>query len=129
LETDGDAGSRIADAVRGIGAGGRIADAVKGIGAGGRIADMAKSIGADKLVDASGSGRANFADVMLRALDQVSAVNTNASELAKQSVIDPESIDIQDLTIAQAQAAMSLNIAKNVLDRLVQDWREIINIR
>jgi flagellar hook-basal body complex protein FliE len=97
--------------------------------AGRNIADMAKTIGADAVVDASGSGNANFADAMLRAVDTVSAQQMNASALAEQALVDPDSVDIQDLTIAQAEASLSLNIAKNVLNRLVQDWREIINIR
>jgi flagellar hook-basal body complex protein FliE len=98
-------------------------------GQGAGIADMAKTIGADVVADASGRGNANFADVMLRAVDAVSAQQTNASALAEQALVDPDSVDIQDLTIAQAEASLSLNIAKNVMERLIQDWREIINIR
>ncbi|MDR0637698.1 MAG: flagellar hook-basal body complex protein FliE [Spirochaetaceae bacterium] len=98
-------------------------------GQGAGIADMAKTIGADVVADASGRGNANFADAMLRAVDTVSAQQMNASALAEQALVDPDSVDIQDLTIAQAEASLSLNIAKNVLNRLVQDWREIINMR
>jgi flagellar hook-basal body complex protein FliE len=98
-------------------------------GQGANIADIAKTIGADVVADASGRGNANFADAMLRAVDTVSAQQMNASALAEQALVDPDSVDIQDLTIAQAEASVSLNIAKNILERLVQDWREIINIR
>jgi flagellar hook-basal body complex protein FliE len=98
-------------------------------GQGGIIADMAKTIGADVVADASGRDNANFADAMLRAVDAVSAQQLNASALAEQALVDPDSVDIQDLTIAQAEAAMTLNVAKNVLNRLVQDWKEIINAR
>jgi flagellar hook-basal body complex protein FliE len=98
-------------------------------GQGGAIADMARTIGADVVADASGRGNANFADAMLRAVDAVSARQMTASALAEQALVDPDSVDIQDLTIAQAEASLSLNIARNVLNRLVQDWREIINIR
>jgi flagellar hook-basal body complex protein FliE len=98
-------------------------------GQGARIADMAKIIGADTVADASGSGNANFADAMLRAVDAVSAQQMNASALAEKALVDPDSVDIQDLTIAQAEASLSLNIARTMLNRLVQDWREIINIR
>jgi flagellar hook-basal body complex protein FliE len=98
-------------------------------GQGAKIADMARTIGADVAVDASGRGNANFADVMLRAIDKVSDQQMDASALAEQALVDPDSVDIQDLTIAQAKASLSLNIAKNVLNRLVQDWKEIINTR
>jgi flagellar hook-basal body complex protein FliE len=98
-------------------------------GQGAGVADLAKTIGADVLADASGRGNANFADAMLRAVDNVSQLNIEASSLAEAAFLDPASVDIQDVTIAQAKASMNLNIAKNVLNRLVQDWKEIINIR
>ncbi|MDR1470219.1 MAG: flagellar hook-basal body complex protein FliE [Spirochaetaceae bacterium] len=98
-------------------------------GQGANIADMAKTIGADVAVDASGRGNANFADAMLRAVDAVSARQMNASALAEQALVDPDSVDIQDLTIAQAEASLSLNIAKNVLERLLQDWQKISETR
>jgi flagellar hook-basal body complex protein FliE len=97
--------------------------------AGSAVADMAKAVGADSLVDASGHGDANFADVMLRAVDAVSAQSQASSALVQQAMVDPDSVDAADLGIAQAQASMSLNIAKTVLDRLIQDWREVINQR
>jgi flagellar hook-basal body complex protein FliE len=96
---------------------------------GANIADMAKTIGADVVADASGRGNANFADTMLRAIDAVSAQQLDASALAEQALVDPDSVDIQDLAIAQAKATMSLDIAKNVLERLVQDWQKISETR
>jgi flagellar hook-basal body complex protein FliE len=109
--------------------GASLEQAASAAGPGALIADMAKTIGADTVADASGRGNANFADAMLRAVDAVSAQQMNASALAEQALVDPDSVDIQDLTIAQAEASLSLNIARTVLNRLVQDWREIINIR
>ncbi|MDR3337515.1 MAG: flagellar hook-basal body complex protein FliE [Treponema sp.] len=38
-------------------------------------------------------------------------------------------MDIHDVTIAQAEAAMSLNISRTILNRIVQGWRDLINTR
>jgi flagellar hook-basal body complex protein FliE len=70
-----------------------------------------------------------FEDVMLNALDKVSAQQQFSSKLAEQAVIDPDSVDAHDITIAQAKASLSLNIARNVLNRVVQGWRDLINTR
>ena len=66
---------------------------------------------------------------MLQALDKVSGAQLFASHLERESIINPDSIDVHEITIAQAKANMSLGIARNVLSRLVQGWRDLINTR
>jgi flagellar hook-basal body complex protein FliE len=70
-----------------------------------------------------------FDDAMLQALDKVSGLQQFASDLAQAAIIDPESVDVHDLTIAQAEASLALNITRNILNRVVQGWRDIINTR
>jgi flagellar hook-basal body complex protein FliE len=93
-------------------------------GIGKRVLDLEKATGAGMLTRAG-----TFEEAMLNALDQVSGDQQFASELNRQAVTDPGSIDIHDLTIAQAKASMSLDITRNILNRLVQGWRDIINTR
>ncbi|MDR3138404.1 MAG: flagellar hook-basal body complex protein FliE [Treponema sp.] len=88
------------------------------------LSALGNRIGAD-MVTRSGT----FEDAMLRALDKVSGDQQFVSNLERQAVTDPESVDIHDITIAQAKAAMSLNIARTVLNRVVQGWRDLINTR
>jgi flagellar hook-basal body complex protein FliE len=88
------------------------------------IVNLEGKIGSDAVIRAG-----SFDNAMLKALDGVSAKDNYASSLAQQAIIDPESVDIHDITIAQAQATMSLDIARTVLNRLVQGWKEIINTR
>jgi flagellar hook-basal body complex protein FliE len=92
--------------------------------AGHRIEDLKAKTGADMVVR-SGA----FEKAMLQALDGVSGDQQFASNLAQQAVTDPGSVDVHDITIAQAKAQMSLNITRNILSRLVQGWRDIINTR
>jgi flagellar hook-basal body complex protein FliE len=44
-------------------------------------------------------------------------------------LVDPDSVDAHDVTIAMAKANMSLNITRTVLDRVVRGWKDIINTR
>jgi flagellar hook-basal body complex protein FliE len=91
---------------------------------GGNITDLKKTIGADSVIRSG-----VFEETMLQALDKVSGDQQLASALSRQAVTDPGSVDVHDITIAQAKASMSLNITRNVLSRLVQDWRDLINTR
>jgi flagellar hook-basal body complex protein FliE len=94
------------------------------LGRGGAVSELGGRIGAEAALR---SGL--FEDAMLRALDAVSAEKQSADNLIRQAVVDPESVDSHDITIAQAKANMSLNITRTVLNRIVQGWRDIINTR
>ena len=81
-------------------------------------------------IGANGITRAGtFEDAMLQALDKVSSAQINASDLQKEAIINPGSVDIHDITIAQAEASMALSITRNIMSRLVQSWRDLINTR
>ena len=75
------------------------------------------------------TGVGTFEDAMLQALDKVSGTQLRASDLQKEAIINPGSVDIHDITIAQAEANMALGITRNILRRLVQGWRDLINTR
>ena len=91
---------------------------------GNKITETGKKIGADAVIRSG-----TFTEAMLGALDKVSAYQQFASSLNQAAIIDPDSVNVEDITIAQAEASMSLNIARNVLNRLVQSWRDLINTR
>jgi len=93
-------------------------------GSGNKVIALEKKIGAEHV-----TGAGTFEHAMLQALDKVSGVQQHVSELEKEAIINPDSVDIHDITIAQAEASMALNITRNVLNRLVQGWRDIINTR
>jgi len=70
-----------------------------------------------------------FSAAMLGALDKVSASQNTASSLAEKAIVDPDSVDIHDVTIAEAEASMSLGIARTLLSRLTTAWKEVVNMR
>ncbi|MHB9291421.1 putative flagellar hook-basal body complex protein FliE [Hollandina sp. SP2] len=83
----------------------------------------------DKIGVESALRSGNFEDAMLRALDKVSGDQQRASDLIQTAITEPGSVDVHDITIAQAKASMSLNISRTVLNRLVQGWKDLINTR
>jgi len=93
-------------------------------GSGKNILALEKKIGADSV-----TGAGTFEHAMLQALDKVSGAQQYASALSQEAIVNPDSVDIHDITIAQAEASMSLNAARNILSRLVQGWRDLINAR
>ena len=75
------------------------------------------------------AGGASFQDALLKAMDGVSASQTKSDSLLQKVVADPNSVDAQDVTIAMAEANMSLNLAKTILSRIVTAWKDVINTR
>ena len=88
------------------------------------IAAMGKTIGAGgALKDGV------FSETMLKALDKVSDYQRYSEDMYQQSILAPDSVNIEDLSMAEAQANMSLNITRTILNRIVQAWKDIINTR
>jgi flagellar hook-basal body complex protein FliE len=76
-----------------------------------------------------GDSKATFQDAMMSAMEGVNADQIKASDLYTKMITDPDSVDAHDVTLAGAQAQMSLNLAKNVVERGLQAYRDIINMR
>jgi flagellar hook-basal body complex protein FliE len=70
-----------------------------------------------------------FSAAFTRALQGVSDMQIKSADLAEQMVINPESVDPHDVTIAMAKANTSLQMTKSILDSALKAYREIINIR
>jgi flagellar hook-basal body complex protein FliE len=94
------------------------------IAQGNAISELGNKIGAEGVLRSG-----TFEDTMLKALDMVSAQQQLPSNLMQTALTEPGSVDVHDITIAQAKASMSLNITRTVLNRIVQGWRDLINTR
>jgi len=93
-------------------------------GSGKNILRLEKETGAGAVTRAG-----TFEASMLQALDKVSGTQQRASALITEAIINPDSVDAHDVMIAQNEATMSFNITRNILNRLVQGWRDLINTR
>ncbi|MDR1177470.1 MAG: flagellar hook-basal body complex protein FliE [Spirochaetaceae bacterium] len=91
---------------------------------GAAVVELEDKIGAEAVLRAG-----TFDDVMLRAIDKVSAAQQATGVLMEKAITEPGSVDVHDITIAEAKANLSLNITRTILDRIVRGWRDLINTR
>jgi flagellar hook-basal body complex protein FliE len=66
---------------------------------------------------------------LIGSLNDVNAQQMSHEQLSIQAIVDPDSVEPHDLTIAAAKASTSLSITKNVVDRVIQAYRDITNLR
>ncbi len=79
----------------------------------------------DKIDLAVNKKAMSFEQTLLKAFDEVNAKQQHTAELGQQMIVDPESVDIHDITIAMAEADMSRKIAQTVIDRVLKSWNDI----
>ena len=71
----------------------------------------------------------DFTSKVLEKLSQVNAIQQESLELTRRMTIDPDSVDAHDVMMSLAEANMSLNITKAVLDRVIRAYRDITTAR
>lgn len=96
--------------------------------AGTSMVSSASTLSAASLSGVS-ANQADFTTEALRSLDEVSGYQQESSALNQQMIVDPDSVDAHDVTIAMAKANLSLNLARAVVSRVTQAYRDIINSR
>ncbi len=74
-------------------------------------------------------GQKSFGQMLFDAVSSVNSDQQYAHDLSVQAVVDPDSVDAHDVTIAMSKANLSLSITKNVLDRVVQAYKDITTLR
>jgi flagellar hook-basal body complex protein FliE len=71
----------------------------------------------------------SFDRLLLDGLQDVSSLQQQHQNLAVQAIVRPDEVNAHDVTIAAAKASTALNLAKGVVDRVVQAYRDITNVR
>ena len=71
----------------------------------------------------------DFGSLLMQGLNDVNSSQKAYEQLSVQAITDPDSVDPHDITIAGAEANLSLNIAKNVIDRVIRAYRDITSLR
>ena len=70
-----------------------------------------------------------FGQVLTQAISGVNELQQNTSDLAERMIVDPDSVDVHDVSIAIAKANTSLQMAKTIVDSALRAYRDIISIR
>jgi flagellar hook-basal body complex protein FliE len=71
----------------------------------------------------------NFGALLMNALGGVNDSQLKAMDLSQKMVTDPNSVNVEDVTIALADANLAISMTKAVVDRALAAYREIINVR
>ena len=71
----------------------------------------------------------SFGDVLMSAFNDVNDIQIRTNELSEQMITDPDSVNVHDVTIALAEANLSISMTKAVVDRALRAYKEIIAIR
>ncbi len=82
-----------------------------------------------KKENAGVSEKGTFDSFLIDAMSSVNDKQQAASSISEQVILDPESVDVHDVTIAMAEANLSLTLANTVVSRITQAWSEITTTR
>ena len=94
-----------------------------------RVEGVSSGTEAASIQRASNSEKKTFQDFLLEAVNSVNSQQNEVSKLSEKLITNPDEVDVHDATIAMAKARMSLNLAQNVIDRMVTSWNEITSTR
>jgi flagellar hook-basal body complex protein FliE len=70
-----------------------------------------------------------FGNMVIDALNEVNDLAQESTALTEQYIINPDSVDVHDVTIAMSKANLAITLTKSVVDNALKAYREIINIR
>ncbi|MFW6362814.1 MAG: flagellar hook-basal body complex protein FliE [Spirochaeta sp.] len=71
----------------------------------------------------------DFAGMLMESLQEVNSMQNQAADLSVTAALNPDQVDAHDVTIATAKAELALNLTKNVVDRVIQGYKDIVNLR
>jgi len=102
---------------------------IEGIAAVGGVdaAPVAMRLGDTAQVAAGPSQGAGFGEVLMRGLQGVDEKIATADKLVQQFAVD-DSVPVHQVTMALEQARLSVELAMQVRARLVEGYRELMNM-
>jgi len=74
-------------------------------------------------------GPDSFGAVLMNKIDEVNNMQTEVNRLNEMVLTDPDSVEAHEVTIAMAKAEMAMGITKAVVDKAVQAYKDIVNMR
>ncbi len=75
------------------------------------------------------ANKGSFDSFLIDAMSSMNDQQVYAGDISEQVILDPDSVDIHDVTIAMAEANLSLTLANTVVSRVTQAWSEITTTR
>ncbi len=78
---------------------------------------------------AAGAGGGDFSSMLADGIESVSRTEHQADDLAQRLAIGDPTVQIHDVTIAAAEAGLSVQMLTAVRDRAVEAYQQIINLQ
>lgn len=89
-----------------------------------------RHFGADGTIpDKDQAGGTGFGTMLKQSLKGANDTVLHSAAISQQALIDPDSVDVHDVTIALAKANTAISLTKTVVDHALKAYREIISIR
>ncbi|MBR5646787.1 MAG: flagellar hook-basal body complex protein FliE [Treponema sp.] len=74
-------------------------------------------------------GTKTFRDFLFDSINKVNDQQIEVNSLTQKFITNPEEVNAEEITIAMSKARMSLNLAQNVIDRIISSWDQITTTR
>jgi flagellar hook-basal body complex protein FliE len=71
----------------------------------------------------------SFGEVLAKAFNNVNDKQLATTEMAEKMITEPDSVNVHDIMTAVAEANLSISMTKNIVDRAVRAYKEIIAVR
>ncbi|MDA3849884.1 MAG: flagellar hook-basal body complex protein FliE [Spirochaetaceae bacterium] len=71
----------------------------------------------------------DFGSLLMGKLDEVSNAQGEVNRLSELMLTNPDAVDVDDITVAMAEAEMTIGLTKAVVDKAVQAYKDIVNMR
>lgn len=71
----------------------------------------------------------SFEQTLLKAFDMMNKKQTKVEDLTEKMIVSPESVDPHDVTIAMAEASLSLKMTQTIIDKAIKAWNDITTAR
>jgi flagellar hook-basal body complex protein FliE len=101
--------------------------AIGNVSAGDGAAPVAMQLGMGAPA-AARAGEPNFGEVLMAGLKGVDAKVTHAETMAQKFAVD-DSVPVHQVTMALAEARVSVELAMQVRARLIEGYRELMNMQ
>jgi flagellar hook-basal body complex protein FliE len=75
------------------------------------------------------TGAGSFASSLVGALEYVNGKQLAEKNIAQQLIVAPDTVDIHDVTVAMAEAGMSLEAANRIISQMITSWNEVTTTR
>lgn len=90
---------------------------------------IAGSSGAAPKQTANEGSVQSFGQLFAEALGKVNEEQLRSMELDQQMITDPDSVNVHDVTVAMAQANLSLSMTKAFTDGVIKAYKELMALR